>query len=140
MNANELADELESILDVKVTPWDWETKSMQKATTMLRQLQADVEIQKQLKQEMHDFHTAAMKEAFKLLGIEHDEYRFKHVASAIVELQDGVKAHEEVHEDHNRLVRELDVLLNGNGAAKQASLCDIVAQVKSEKWTLVRAQ
>lgn len=33
--------------------------------------------------------------------------------------------------DHNRLVRELDVLLNGEaGAADQASLCDIVAQVR----------
>lgn len=32
-------------------------------------------------------------------------------------------------EDHDRLVRELDVLMNGEeGAAKQASLCDIVAQ------------
>lgn len=32
--------------------------------------------------------------------------------------------------DHRRLVRELDVLLNGeSGAARQASLCDIVGQV-----------
>lgn len=32
--------------------------------------------------------------------------------------------------DINRLVRELDVALNGeDGAAKQASLCDVVAQV-----------
>jgi len=37
---------------------------------------------------------------------------------------------EEVDADHKRLVRELDVLLNGNGAAKQASLCDIVCQLK----------
>ena len=36
-----------------------------------------------------------------------------------------------VHNGHKALVRELDVLLNGNaGAAKQASLCDIVAQVR----------
>lgn len=35
---------------------------------------------------------------------------------------------------HRRLVRELDVLLNGeSGAAKQASLCDIVSQVESER-------
>ncbi|MBG7009594.1 hypothetical protein I5G20_30120, partial [Pseudomonas aeruginosa] len=33
--------------------------------------------------------------------------------------------YEEVLADHRRLVRELDVLLNGEeGAAKQASLCD----------------
>lgn len=37
----------------------------------------------------------------------------------------------EVMEDHDRLVRELDVLLNGvDGDAKQASLCDLVAQLK----------
>ena len=35
--------------------------------------------------------------------------------------------------DIDRLVRELDVALNGvEGAAKQASLCDIIAQVKHE--------
>lgn len=34
---------------------------------------------------------------------------------------------------HDRLVRELDVLLNGEeGAAKQASLCDVVAQVRRD--------
>lgn len=44
---------------------------------------------------------------------------------------DEIDSWEEVNKDHNRLVRELDVLLNGEaGAAKQASLCDIVAQVK----------
>jgi hypothetical protein len=41
--------------------------------------------------------------------------------------------------DVNRLVRELDVLLNGeDGAAKQASLCDIVSQVASQHFVLVR--
>jgi hypothetical protein len=35
-------------------------------------------------------------------------------------------------EDHKRLVRELDVLINGEaGAARQASLCDLVAQVRA---------
>jgi hypothetical protein len=34
--------------------------------------------------------------------------------------------------DHDRLVRELDVLLNGEHAASQASLCDIVSQVRAE--------
>jgi len=42
--------------------------------------------------------------------------------------------YEEALADHHRLVRELDVALNGEtGAAKQASLCDIVAQVKRER-------
>lgn len=49
--------------------------------------------------------------------------------------------YEEVLADHRRLVRELDVLLNGeHGAAKQASLCDIVAQVTDRRWRLVRAE
>jgi len=38
--------------------------------------------------------------------------------------------YEEVLADHRKLVRDLDVLLNGESiAAKQASLCDLVAQV-----------
>lgn len=46
----------------------------------------------------------------------------------------GRKEYEPVLEDHKRLVREMDVALNGiEGAAKQASLCDIVSQVKSMK-------
>jgi hypothetical protein len=40
--------------------------------------------------------------------------------------------YEEVLADHRRLVRQLDMLLNGSYAAKQASLCDIVSQVASE--------
>lgn len=46
-----------------------------------------------------------------------------------------ITAHEHVMEDHDRLVRELDVLLNGENAAKQASLCDIVAQVRNTKMS-----
>jgi len=42
--------------------------------------------------------------------------------------------YEEAFADHKRLVRELDVILNGEeGAAKQASLCDIVSQVRDIK-------
>lgn len=42
-------------------------------------------------------------------------------------------------DDQDRLVRELDVLLNGeDGAAKQASLCDIVSQVRREQLSLYR--
>lgn len=38
------------------------------------------------------------------------------------------------------LVRQLDVALNGDGAASQASLCDVVAQVQDQRWKLVRAE
>jgi len=43
--------------------------------------------------------------------------------------------YEAVLADHHRLVRELDVLLNGEAgaAAKQASLVDIVAQVRARR-------
>jgi hypothetical protein len=53
------------------------------------------------------------------------------------EVQKGLPA----TDDHKRLVRELDVLLNGDSAAPQASLCDIVAQVRkySERLQAVLA-
>lgn len=45
----------------------------------------------------------------------------------------GKQLDADVQADHNRLVRELDVLLNGEeGAAQQASLCDIVKQVEMQ--------
>lgn len=47
------------------------------------------------------------------------------------------KDYEVVKKDHDRLVRELDVIINGEeGAAKQASLCDIVSQLKNKKIVL----
>lgn len=49
--------------------------------------------------------------------------------SALVELQVEIEAHKLAKADHDRLVRELDVLLYGEDAAPQASLCDIVAKV-----------
>lgn len=49
----------------------------------------------------------------------------------------SVSDYEEVLASHRDLVRELDVLLNGEiGAAKQANLCDLVAQVSK----VVRAE
>lgn len=43
--------------------------------------------------------------------------------------------------DHLALVRALDVALNGEeGAAKQASLCDIVTQVRHGDWKLVKRE
>lgn len=44
-----------------------------------------------------------------------------------------IEDYKEVFEDHKRLVRELDVLLNGENAAEQASLCDIVSQLKNKQ-------
>lgn len=53
----------------------------------------------------------------------------------ITRLQSENESLKEVIADHHRLVKELDVALNGeDGAAKQASLCDIVGQVLKEKF------
>lgn len=46
--------------------------------------------------------------------------------------EQAVADYEEVLADKRRLTRELDVLLNGAGAARQASLCDLVGQVQQE--------
>lgn len=52
---------------------------------------------------------------------------------------DEIKMLREWHADNQRLVRDLDVSLNGeDGTARQASLCDIVRQVKDGHWKLVR--
>lgn len=44
-------------------------------------------------------------------------------------LQQQLADYQEAHEDKKRLTRELDVIINGGDAAKQASLCDIVGQL-----------
>lgn len=40
----------------------------------------------------------------------------------------ALDSYEEVLADHRALVKRLDVALNGDGHAPQASLCDLVAQ------------
>lgn len=48
------------------------------------------------------------------------------------EVERGVDAMDRVAAEKAALVRELDELLNGKGRAQQASLIDIVAQVRHE--------
>ena len=61
-------------------------------------------------------------------------------AGVCLRAADEIEAYREIMDNHRRLVRELDVALNGeDGAAQQASLCDIVGQVKDRRWKLVRA-
>ena len=51
----------------------------------------------------------------------------------VLEEMTTISDYKKILADHDRLVRELDVLLNGEtDAASQASLCDIVAQVRHE--------
>lgn len=47
--------------------------------------------------------------------------------------------HKMAQSDRDRLVCELDVALNGEGgAAQRPALCDVVSQVKDQRWKLVR--
>lgn len=67
-----------------------------------------------------------------------DEDLAERASKLINDLIDAIKSErtrardfEEVLEDHRRLVRELDVILSGaDGAAKQASLCDLIGPAK----------
>ena len=57
--------------------------------------------------------------------------------AAILALVDAeVEPYKLAKADHDRLVRELDVLLCGEDAAPQASLCDIVAKVSTTRVEL----
>lgn len=69
-----------------------------------------------------------------------DASLLEQAASAIDGLSSENASLGEVLSDLRRLTRDLDVALNGDGAAKQASLCDIVSQVKSQHWKLVRSE
>lgn len=42
-----------------------------------------------------------------------------------------------INNSHNVLVREIDIILNGKNAAQQASLCDLVGQIKQQAAELV---
>lgn len=59
--------------------------------------------------------------------------RIRWLSRKLIEAEQQHAAMLAAQADHQRLVRELDALLNGEaGAAKQASLCDIVAQVAKD--------
>jgi len=56
-------------------------------------------------------------------------------AKMVLELQAERDELQEVLEDKRRLAREIDVIINGDGAAAQASLCDLVGQIRElAKW------
>ena len=77
------------------------------------------------------------------LGDVKDAHRAMLSASPPPPATDGgltIADYERAFEDHKRLVRRLDVLLNGEaGAAPQASLCDIVGQLEGAKRNAVPA-
>lgn len=49
----------------------------------------------------------------------------------IAELEQTIRDYKEANEDKKRLTREIDVIINGDGAAQQASLCDVVGDIKA---------
>lgn len=69
----------------------------------------------------------------RLYDISDDMFRASRIKSLLDELTEvyaQLTAYKEAQADKQRLVRDLDVLLNGREAAQQASLCDIVSQVQ----------
>ena len=74
--------------------------------------------------EWHDLYQAALK------GWHEEAADLKQQLAEVTQERDD---YQEVHEDKQRLVRKLDVIWNGEaGAATQASLCDLVAQIARE--------
>ena len=41
-----------------------------------------------------------------------------------------IQDYKDVIDDHNRLVKELDIIINGKNAAENPSLCDLISQLK----------
>lgn len=56
------------------------------------------------------------------------------------DLKDEIADLEDVIEDNRRLTREIDIVLNGDDAAEQASLCDILAQLIVVAKTIGRTE
>lgn len=60
-----------------------------------------------------------------------DESQSPDLESAdIADLKIEIEGYKEMHEDHKSLVRDIDFILEGKGAAKQASLCDLVGPIQ----------
>lgn len=58
--------------------------------------------------------------------------RVDDAVSEIKRLRETIVDFESAYTDYKRLVREIDVIINGeDGAAKQASLCDLMGQIRT---------
>lgn len=58
-------------------------------------------------------------------------HKLHSIADQLSNQKQAIEAYQECYVDHQRLVREIDVIISGeDGAAKQASLCDLVGQIK----------
>jgi hypothetical protein len=56
--------------------------------------------------------------------------------STTVDSELTIADYEESFESHRKLVKELDTIINGDDCAEQASLCDIVIQLRGKKITI----
>lgn len=76
----------------------------------------------------------ACNPAYESAGAELEAYQTVELMISFAEQEAALsRSAEPTPSDENRLVRELDVIWNGEaGAAKQASLCDVVAQIRNE--------
>lgn len=81
-------------------------------------------------------HSASLREAIEDILLKtgkHNQDECSEIADAII--RDVPEAttiadYEEVLADYRKLVRHLDLLINGDAAAEQASLCDLVKQIE----------
>jgi hypothetical protein len=71
----------------------------------------------------------AEEDGRRIRYLDHFEAQYVDAALAVALQPD----YEEVLAEHYRLVRELDLLLNGTRAEQRASLADIVAQLRTER-------
>ncbi|MEK6882696.1 MAG: hypothetical protein AABY22_23945, partial [Nanoarchaeota archaeon] len=66
-----------------------------------------------------------------------NENQLDHATNRLIDLfasqlQSTIEDYEEVLADKKRLVKELDVILNGSNGAENPSLCDLVSQIQTD--------
>jgi len=139
-----LNESLLSIADVNITDADYPTPALSQEEKM-RALIAENEQLKRSNGELVQQLTARTPESIGYIQVDTEHGYIFIAGEGVDDLMDGrhavylqqiparqspsVSDYEEVLASHRELVRELDVLLNGDSAAKQASLCDVVGQV-----------
>ncbi len=68
-----------------------------------------------------------------------DVIKTSHRMKLVGKFAERISDYEQILDDHRRLTREIDVLLNGeDGAAKAPALVDIVAQLSDDRFELCR--
>lgn len=80
------------------------------------------------------------EELASLRTLPHDNHRLvRRLLDEVQRLTEELDGHREAQESRKALIRELDVILSGpEGAAKQASLCDLIGPAKELRAELAR--